>query len=165
MNRTKIDQLISNVKAKPEDDAFLANTAVDLAAELLSASREVETWSEKRQGAQLARMMEDGPGKAFTIAMADQVFRPPSSERSAAQFRHLVDSYGVPEYLGLPERAAMMAGAAASTFPPRHRHASRYDGDEEGKLNCHSTCRGKETQTTPSQTPCRRCGNEPEPTG
>jgi RHH-type proline utilization regulon transcriptional repressor/proline dehydrogenase/delta 1-pyrroline-5-carboxylate dehydrogenase len=118
MNQTRIDQAISKVRAQPEDDALLAEVAVELAAELLSASRKIETWSEKRQGTKLARMMDDAPGKAFTLAIADQVFRPPSASRSASQFRHLVSGYGVPEYLPLPERAAMLVGAIASTFFP-----------------------------------------------
>ena len=113
-----IDQLIAKVRNNPEDDTLLAESAVKLAAELLRASRATETWAEKRQGNQLARMMDDASGKAFTIAMADQVFRPPSSERSASQFRHLVDSYGVPRYLGFPERTAMTVGSIASGFLP-----------------------------------------------
>lgn len=118
MNVKEIESLISKVSAHPKDDKVLAATAVELAAKLLNASREVETWSEKRQGADLARMMEDAPGKAFTLAMADQVFRPPSASRSANQFRHLVASFGVPEYLPLVERAAMAVGAAASAILP-----------------------------------------------
>ncbi|MBK1882246.1 bifunctional proline dehydrogenase/L-glutamate gamma-semialdehyde dehydrogenase [Luteolibacter pohnpeiensis] len=118
MNRARIDQAISKVKQHPEDDALLAEMAVNVAAELLRASQKREKWSEKRQGAQLARMMHDPSGKAFTLAMADQVFRPPSESRSAAQFRHLVDGYGVPEYLSMPERIAMLAGSAASAVAP-----------------------------------------------
>lgn len=118
MDQNNIDQIIANVCAQREDDTVLANSAVKLAGALLRASRDAETWAESRQGKQLARMMGDPSGKAFTIAMADQVFRPPSSERSASQFRHLVDSYGVPEYLGFPERTAMAVGAIASELFP-----------------------------------------------
>jgi len=119
MNKTQIDQIISEIKNQPKDDARLASAAVDLAAELLNTSRSIETWSEKRQGKKLAGMMMDASGKAFTLAMADQVFRPPSAKRSASQFRHLVDSYGVPEYLSLPEKAAMSLGTFVSSFFPR----------------------------------------------
>ena len=119
MHLQNIDTLIANVRANPDDDTLLAESAVKLAAELLRSSRETESWAEKRQGNQLARMMDDASGKAFTIAMADQVFRPPSAERSASQFRHLVDSYGVPEYLGFPERTAMTVGSIASGIFPR----------------------------------------------
>ena len=43
-----------------EGRSNLAKAAVDLAAELLNESRELETRSEKRQGEKLARMMKDG---------------------------------------------------------------------------------------------------------
>ena len=118
MHQQTIAQLIAHVRDSPGDDTILAQSAVELAAVLLRASRATETGSEKRQGNQLARMMGDASGKAFTIAMADQVFRPPSADRSASQFRHLIDSYGVPQYLGLPERAAMAVGGIASGIFP-----------------------------------------------
>lgn len=100
------------------DESALARAAVTLAAELLSQSEKSQTWSEKWQGSQLARLMQDPAGKAFTLAMADQVFRPPSPRRSAAQFRHLVDLFGIPQYLSLPERIAMRLGSITSAFAP-----------------------------------------------
>ncbi|MEP2775721.1 MAG: bifunctional proline dehydrogenase/L-glutamate gamma-semialdehyde dehydrogenase [Luteolibacter sp.] len=118
MTHQRIDQLISEIKTQPEDDTLLAETAVELAGELLGESRLAMKGAEKRQGAKLARMMKDAPGKAFTLAMADQVFRPPSSERAASQFRNLVETFGVPEYLSAPERAAMVVGSAVSAVLP-----------------------------------------------
>lgn len=148
MNHQRIEQIISQVKNQPKDDAVLAQSAVELAAELLNAGRKGETWAEKRQGAKLARMMDDAPGKAFTLAMADQVFRPYSAERSGSQFRHLIDSFGVPEYLSFPEKAAMVVGSAASEIVPglvmpavkgamRHESASVILPAEKDKLKPH----------------------------
>ncbi|MGJ8643102.1 MAG: proline dehydrogenase family protein [Luteolibacter sp.] len=118
MNHHRIDQLISEIKNQPEDDALLAELAVELAGELLGESREVIKGAEKRQGAKLARMMKDTSGKAFTLAMADQVFRPPSASRSASQFRNLVETHGVPEYLPAHEKVAMSVGSAVSVILP-----------------------------------------------
>lgn len=118
MNYQPIDQLISDIKNHPGDDKFLADRAVDLAAQLLNTSKKTETWSEKRQGAKLARMMDDSSGKAFTLAMADQIFRPLTNKRSAAQFRHLIHSFGVPHYLSWYERVGMMLGGLASKVLP-----------------------------------------------
>ena len=111
-------QLLEHASSTRADDATLARQAVLLAAELLDASRRGESRAERRQGAQMARMMRDSAGKAFTLAMADQVFRPPTHARSAARFRSLLEGYGVPEYLTLPERLAMLAGSAASAVAP-----------------------------------------------
>jgi RHH-type proline utilization regulon transcriptional repressor/proline dehydrogenase/delta 1-pyrroline-5-carboxylate dehydrogenase len=66
----------------------------------------------------MAAMMHDGAGKAFTFAMADQVFRAPSAAREAKRFRDLVDGYGVPEYLPLGARVAMRVGGIASAAAP-----------------------------------------------
>ncbi|MFD2255738.1 proline dehydrogenase family protein [Luteolibacter algae] len=118
MKHTRSNQLISEIKNHPEDDALLAKMAVELAGELLGESRVAMNGPEKRQGAKLARMMKDASGKAFTLAMADQVFRPPSSARSASQFRNLVSTFGVPEYLSAHERAGMFVGSAASAVFP-----------------------------------------------
>ncbi len=152
MNYPPIDQLISDIKNHPGDDQTLAERAVDLAAQLLNTSRKSETRSEKRQGSKLAKMMDDPSGKAFTLAMADQIFRPPSMKRSAAQFRHLVDSFGIPEYLPIHERAAMSVGSTVSAFLPdivmpaittamRHESASVILPAEEHKLKPHLKAR------------------------
>ena len=145
MNQVEIQQAISQVASGPQDDAFLAQQAVKLAAGLLADSKRRQRRSEKRQAAQLARMMDDPSGKAFTLAMADKVFRPPSTDRSAAQFRDLIHGYGVPEYLSLPERVAMQVGASAARVMPdvvmpaitsamRHQSASVILPAEDDKL-------------------------------
>jgi RHH-type transcriptional regulator, proline utilization regulon repressor / proline dehydrogenase / delta 1-pyrroline-5-carboxylate dehydrogenase len=102
----------------PGDDAVLARAAVRLAGQWLKASAESLRRTERRQSAQLARMMKDPGGRAFTLALADQVFRPLRAARAADQFRYLVRKHGVPDYLPLAERAALWAGAAASLAAP-----------------------------------------------
>ena len=100
------------------DDRRLAVEAVELARELLEAAAGARTIAERLQARQMAAMMDDAPGKAFTFALADQVFRPPTAERQARRFRDLVDEYGAPLYLPTPARVAVAAGVAASVFAP-----------------------------------------------
>ncbi|MES2996928.1 MAG: proline dehydrogenase family protein [Verrucomicrobiota bacterium] len=109
---------LDTIRTTPPDDATLAIKAVDLAAEWLHQARETMRHDERKQAAQLSRMMDDAPGKALTLAMADQVFRPPSTSRSAERFRALVKDYGVPEFLPAHERIGMKIGAAASALAP-----------------------------------------------
>jgi RHH-type transcriptional regulator, proline utilization regulon repressor / proline dehydrogenase / delta 1-pyrroline-5-carboxylate dehydrogenase len=113
------DSLLERIRRTRPDDATLAREAVDLAAIWLDEARRAMRPKERRQAAQLARMMNDPAGKALTFALADQVFRPPSATRSARRFRDLVGSYGVPRYLPLLERAGMKLGAAVSAVLPR----------------------------------------------
>lgn len=118
MTTQALAQRLDRIRAtKPADD-ILAQEAVALAAEWLELARKDMKSDERKQSAQLARMMDDPAGKALTFAMADQVFRPPTHTRSAARFRALVHDYGVPHYLPATERVGMTLGAAASAVAP-----------------------------------------------
>lgn len=104
-------------REKPADDA-LARIAVELATSLLQEALAARLPVERKQERQMAAMMGDASGKAFTFAMADQVFRAPSSERQARRFRDLIDDYGAPEYLPTGSRLAMKLGGMASAVAP-----------------------------------------------
>ncbi len=80
------------------DLATLADQAIDLAAEILNASRDNETAEERKRSAMMARMMRDESGKKFTIAMADQVLRIRRPARAADRMNRLVKDFGVPAY-------------------------------------------------------------------
>jgi RHH-type proline utilization regulon transcriptional repressor/proline dehydrogenase/delta 1-pyrroline-5-carboxylate dehydrogenase len=118
MDPESLNRRLERIRTTRPDDAALAKEAVELAAEWLETARDGMRHDERKQSAQLARMMHDPSGKALTFALADQVFRPPSAERSAARFRSLIDDYGVPEYLPAFERVGMKMGAMASAVAP-----------------------------------------------
>ena len=99
-------------------DEDLPDLAVELAAELLHEAIRQQRRSEKSQARQLARLMADPAGKAFTIALADQVFRPVSAYREAERLRDLINEYGIPEYLSPGARVAMRLGEIASWVSP-----------------------------------------------
>ncbi len=105
--------------AEVPTDTELPMLAIELAAELLNRAAAAQRLSEKLQGKQMARLMKDPAGKAFTFAMADQVFRAPSATREAKRFRDLVEDYGVPAYLPLPARIAMRMGELGSVVAPQ----------------------------------------------
>ncbi len=118
MTRESTDRRLERIRRIRPDDESLSLEAVELASEWLEEARRGMRSAEKKQAAQLARMMEDPAGKALTFALADQVFRPPTARRSARRFRDLVADYGVPRYLPTLERAGMRIGAAASVIAP-----------------------------------------------
>lgn len=99
-------------------DQQLAAKAVELAEFILKQSNAGMRGKEKRQAQQMERMMNDPAGKAFTLALADRVFRPSSPARGAELFRYLLDGYGVPRYLSAADRFAMkMGGRFSAQFP------------------------------------------------
>lgn len=73
--------------------------AVELAALLLDQARHAMGREEKDQLAQLARMMDDPQGKAFTISIVDQCFRSSSASRIVSQLLHVLNTMGTPKYL------------------------------------------------------------------
>ncbi len=118
MSLDSLNRRLDRIRTTRPDDDTLANEAVELAAEWLSTASGGMLREERKQSAQLARMMHDPSGKALTFALADQVFRPPSATRSASRFRALIDDYGVPDYLPQVERVGMKMGAYASAVAP-----------------------------------------------
>lgn len=113
-----LNRRLDRIRTTRPNDEALAKEAVELAAEWLETASHGMLREERKQSAQLARMMHDPSGKALTFALADQVFRPPSATRSASRFRALIDDYGVPEYLPSVERVGMKMGALASAVAP-----------------------------------------------
>ena len=115
---TRVCDRIDRCRHFRPSDAELPEEAIELTAELLREATRGQRLGEKLQARQMAAMMDDAPGKAFTFAMADQVFRPPTAAREAKRFRDLIEDYGVPHYLPLPARVAMRAGEIASAAAP-----------------------------------------------
>ena len=100
------------------DISDLPEKAVQLAAEILNASRANETSQERSRSAMMARMMDDEAGKKFTIAMADQVLRMKRPARAAQRMASLVREYGVPKYFtGLDRLSLSLGNIAAGLIP------------------------------------------------
>ncbi len=102
----------------PADIADLPEKTIKLAAEVLRASREHETSEERSYSETMARMMDDEPGKKFTIAMVDQVLRMQKPRRSANRLASLIREYGIPKYFAWFDRCLMWCGNMfAKVFP------------------------------------------------
>ena len=96
----------------------LAQQAVQLAADILRASRTKETARERAHIANMARMMQDEAGKKFTIVMADQLLKIHQPHRAAQRLAGMLSQYGIPQYFGWFDRAAMWTGSLASRLAP-----------------------------------------------
>ncbi len=96
----------------------IARRATELAAELAETSRRAWTGAERAESAQMARMMGDAAGKAFTLAMVDRVFRSRNPAHQAARLRGFLRAHGVPRYLPRHQRLMLAAGATAARLAP-----------------------------------------------
>src|SRR3990167_1230825 len=100
-------ELLSNVKGKPQSVAERKRLAIDLAALMIKEAARTLTSQERATQDQLARLMRDPVGKAFTTAMTDQCFRSSSNHRIADQMTYLLNHFGVPQYLDWMKRVQL----------------------------------------------------------
>lgn len=72
--------------------------AVDLAEQWLRRAAELQTPQERRQQAELERMVANPGDKATMVEMTDQAFRTRTPWRAADQLAHILDVQGIPRF-------------------------------------------------------------------
>lgn len=95
----KAKKKLSSVRGSPLSLEQRKKETIELASLVLEEAILSQTGKEKRMQAQLARMMHDAKGKAFTTSMTDQCFRSHKTSRVADQLIYLLKKFGVPSYL------------------------------------------------------------------
>lgn len=154
MTDSSIPDLMAAARRDKWTDQQLAAKAVELAESILKQANAGMRRHEKKQAEQLERMMDDPAGKAFTLALADRVFRPAAPAWGAELFRYLLNGYGIPRYLSGMDRVAMKLGDRFSVqFPgivmPMITSQLRKESSnvilpaEDGKLRLHLRRRRK----------------------
>lgn len=108
-NIAAAQKLLAEVHSSPLSLEERKKYTLRLAALILDEAEKVHTPSERKRQAELARMMKDPLGKAFTTAMTDQCFRSKNSKRIADQMVFLLKKYGIPKFLSLGKRFQLYA--------------------------------------------------------
>lgn len=91
----------------PHDDPALIDAAVKLARELLVRAQALQTPAERRQQAELDRMLRDPADKATLVQLTDQAFRSHAAARTAEQFTHILDVQGIPRFFSPLDQALL----------------------------------------------------------
>lgn len=99
-------------------NAELISQAVETARRLQLRANELQTPAEKRQQAELTRMLETPADKATLVQLTDQAFRPKSAARVADQFTHILDVQGVPRFFSPLDRAMLRGFQAFGDWLP-----------------------------------------------
>ncbi len=102
-------EIIESVRGKILTISQRKKLAIELAAYMLNEAEKIQTRPEKRRQAELARMMKDPRGKAFTTQMTDECFRSHNSSRVASQMVYLLNQFGIPKYLGWTKQFSLGA--------------------------------------------------------
>ena len=94
---------------KIERDQQDVQRAIELAGELLQRAVKLQTPQERRQQAELDRLIGHQEDKATLVEMTDQAFRTHNSSRVADQLTHVLDVQGIPRFFS-PVEHAMLRG-------------------------------------------------------
>ncbi len=91
----------------PDSSRFI-DVAVELAAELQREAVQLQSPAERRQQAELARMLENPADKATLVELTDQAFRSHAAARTAEQFTHILDVQGIPRFFSPLDQALLL---------------------------------------------------------
>jgi RHH-type proline utilization regulon transcriptional repressor/proline dehydrogenase/delta 1-pyrroline-5-carboxylate dehydrogenase len=94
------------MKTKLTDPALI-DAAVALAAELQRRATELQTTAERKQQAELDRMLQHPADKATLVQLTDQAFRSHEAARTAEQFTHILDVQGIPRFFSPLDQALL----------------------------------------------------------
>lgn len=97
-------EILNSIRGNPQSIEERKQMTIEMASLLLKESLKGQKRKEKRAQKRLAKMMQDPNGKAFTTALTDECFRAKSHKRIANQLIHLLEQFGIPMYLSLPQR-------------------------------------------------------------
>ncbi|MCO8120178.1 proline dehydrogenase family protein [Stieleria sp. TO1_6] len=99
-----LESLLAIANNHPGDDAA---AAIAIAKALLIRSQTLQTPQERRQQAELDRMIGHPGDKATLVEMTDQAFRTHSPARVADQLTHILDVQGIPRFFSPLERTML----------------------------------------------------------
>ena len=94
------------------------NQAVQLARRLQQRARELQTPLERRQQAELDRMIQSPSDKATLVEITDQAFRAPLPHRAADQLMHILDVQGVPRFFSALDRTLLRGFQSFGAYLP-----------------------------------------------
>jgi len=104
------------------DAASTAPTEVQqaafLARQLQRRARELQTSAERRQQAELDRMIQSPGDKATMIEITDQAFRARLPDRAADQLVHILDVQGVPRFFSTLDRTLLRGFQSFGAYLP-----------------------------------------------
>ena len=92
--------------------------AIHLARELCRRARELQTPQERRQQAELDRMIQSPHDKATLMQLTDQAFRSRRPHRAADQFIHILDVQGVPRFFSALDRTLLQGFQSFGAYLP-----------------------------------------------
>jgi RHH-type proline utilization regulon transcriptional repressor/proline dehydrogenase/delta 1-pyrroline-5-carboxylate dehydrogenase len=105
MNFGQISQSLAGTAS--HDVRALARIAIDLARQIQIRAKQLQTPAERRQQAELDRLIQRPSDKATLMQMTDQAFRSQRAARAADQLVHILDVQGIPRFFSPLDRTML----------------------------------------------------------
>ena len=103
-----LEKLFADFKVNPQSEhPPVIQKAIFLARRLQERATELQTSSEKKQQAELDRMLQTPSDKATLAQMTDQAFRTSNPRRAVEHLIHILDVQGVPRFFSPWDRTLM----------------------------------------------------------
>jgi RHH-type proline utilization regulon transcriptional repressor/proline dehydrogenase/delta 1-pyrroline-5-carboxylate dehydrogenase len=119
MKASHLDQLLSGFQPDVKSPAAPAvQKALFLARRLQERATELQTAPEKRQQAELDRMLQTPSDKATLAQITDQAFRTNDPHRAVEHLTHILDVQGVPRFFGPVDRTLMKGFQSFGSYLP-----------------------------------------------
>ncbi len=105
---TALENLLGGFKPDPESNYPIeVQHAIQLARRLQTRAVELQTPQERRQQAELDRMIHNPHDKVTLMQLTDQAFRSNKPHRAVDQLVHILDAQGIPRFFTPMDRALL----------------------------------------------------------
>src|ERR1019366_8467030 len=119
MKTSLLEQLLNGFQPDPKSKhAPAVQRALFLARRLQERATELQTAPEKRQQAELDRMLQTPSDKATLAQITDQAFRTNDPNRAVEHLIHILDVQGVPRFFGPVDRTLMKGFQSFGSYLP-----------------------------------------------
>src|ERR1035438_2606290 len=119
MNSNLLEAILAGFKPDSQSPRPPAvQQAVFLARRLQERATELQTAPEKRQQAELDRMLQTPSDKATLAQITDQAFRTNDPHRAVEHLTHILDVQGVPRFFGPVDRTLMKGFQSFGSYLP-----------------------------------------------
>lgn len=114
-----LEPILDSLQAVDSSDLdSVAAAAIELARQIQTRAKQLQTPAEKRQQAELDRMVQHPRDKATLTQMTDQAFRSDRAARAADQLVHILDVQGIPRFFSPVERTMLRGFQSFGGYMP-----------------------------------------------
>src|ERR1041384_1361967 len=114
-----LERVLADFQSDPKSRRPLTvQKAIFLARRLQARAHELQTPSERRQQAELDRMLQSPSDKATLAQMTDQAFRTADPHRAVEHLIHILDVQGVPRFFSPWDRTLMKGFQSFGAYVP-----------------------------------------------